>query len=205
MARSCRRFQPSSLHFGGCPTQRRGGWVTGRDGKKMKFLATADRYFDRIIDFTGYVTFGLLIFSWGSVCAEVVCRYFLKQPLIWVVEVTEYVMVHMTFVGSAWLLRREGHVAVDVVTSRLGSKTRTFLLIITSLIATCMFLILTWYAAIATWGAYRDHLVVPKQLSMPKFLVMLVIPFGCLMLAGQFMKRTRGALRSWRSLRGEAS
>ena len=171
----------------------------------MKFLATVDQCFDRVIDLTGYFTFGLLIFSWGSVCAEVVCRYFLRQPLIWVVEVTEYIMVHMTFVGSAWLLRREGHVTVDVVTSRLGSKTRTLFLIITSLIATVMFLILTWYGAVATWGAYREHLVVPKQLSMPKFLVMLVIPFGCLMLAGQFMRRTRGALRSWRSLRAKES
>jgi TRAP-type C4-dicarboxylate transport system permease small subunit len=94
---------------------------------------------------------------------------------------------------------------VDVVTSRLGSKTRTILLIITSFIATLMFLILTWYGAVATWGAYREHLVVPKQLSMPKFFVMLVIPFGCLMLAGQFMRRTRGALHSWRSLTAKES
>ena len=171
----------------------------------MNFLGKVSRVFDRVIDITGYLTFGLLIFSWGSVCAEVVCRYFLRQPLIWVVEVTEYIMVHMTFLGSAWLLKREGHVTVDVVTSRLGSKTRTLLLIVNSFIATLMFLILTWYGAVATWGAYREHLVVPKQLSMPKFLVMLVIPFGCLMLAGQFIKRTRGALRSWRSLRGDAN
>jgi C4-dicarboxylate transporter, DctQ subunit len=165
----------------------------------MKTSAALNHAFDRLVDLMGYATIGLLIFSWGSVCAEVVCRYFLRQPIIWVVEVSEYVMVHITFIGSAWLLKREGHVRVDVVTSHLDPKVRTLLLMITSTICTFMFLVLTWYAAVATWGAYRDHLVVPKQLGMPKYLVMVVIPFGCLMLAVQFMKRTKGAMSAWRS------
>ena len=167
----------------------------------MKSLTRLDNVFDRIVDLTGYITIGLLIFSWGSVCAEVICRYFLKQPIIWVVEVSEYIMVHITFIGSAWLLKRGGHVSVDVVTSHLDSKVRTLLLMITSTICTLMFLVLTWYATVATWGAYREHLVVPKQMGMPKYLVMVVIPFGCLMLAVQFMKRTNGAMSAWRSSR----
>jgi TRAP-type C4-dicarboxylate transport system permease small subunit len=157
--------------------------------------------FDRIIDATAYIAFGLLIFSWFSVCAEVVFRYFLRQPIIWVVEVTEYIMVQITFVGSAWLLRKEGHVTVDVVTSRLNEKNRTLFLMITSVIGFVIFLIITWWGIVATWGAYQEHLYIPKQLEMPKFLVMLVIPFGSFMLAGQFLRRTLSAVSTWRSLR----
>ena len=156
--------------------------------------------FDRILDITAYIAFGLLIFSWFSVCAEVIFRYFLRQPIIWVVEVTEYIIVQITFLGSAWLLRREGHVTVDVVTSHFGKKTQTLFLMVTSAVCFMMFLILTWWGTIATWGAYREHLYIPKQLGMPKFLVMLVIPVGSLLLAGQFLKRTRSAFLTWRSL-----
>ena len=157
--------------------------------------------FDRIIDASAYIAFGLLIFSWFSVCAEVVFRYFLRQPIIWVVEVTEYIMVQITFVGSAWLLRKEGHVTVDVVTSRLSKRNQSLFLAVTSAICFVTFVMITWWAIVATWGAYREHLYIPKQLGMPKFLVMLVIPFGSFMLAGQFLRRTLSAIMTWRSLR----
>jgi len=157
--------------------------------------------FDRIIDATAYIAFGLLIFSWFSVCAEVVFRYFLRQPIIWVVEVTEYIMVQITFVGSAWLLRKEGHVTVDVVTSRLSKKNQSLFLGMTSAVCFVTFVAITWWSIVATWGAYREHLYIPKQLGMPKFLVMLVIPFGSFMLAGQFLRRTLSAITTWRSLR----
>lgn len=161
------------------------------------------RIFDIIIEVSAYITFGLLIFSWLSVCAEVVFRYFLRQPLIWVVEVTEYIIVHITFLGSVWLLKREKHVVMDVVTSRLNKKARTLLLIITSIICTIIFLILSWWGIIATISAYKEKLFVPKQLEMPKFVVMMVIPFGCLMLAGEFIRKTRNAILTWRSINRE--
>ena len=159
--------------------------------------------FDRFLDVTAYIAFGLLIFSWFSVCAEVIFRYFLRQPIIWVVEVTEYIIVQITFLGAAWLLRRDGHVVVDVVTSRFNKKNQSFILMITSFICVVMFVVITWWGAVATWGAYSENLHIPKQLGMPKFLVMLVIPLGSLLLAGQFFRRTRTAFFRWRSLRGK--
>jgi TRAP-type C4-dicarboxylate transport system permease small subunit len=164
-------------------------------------MAKDQHLFDRILDVTAYIAFGLLLFSWFSVCAEVVFRYFLRQPIIWVVEATEYIIVQITFLGSAWLLRREGHVTVDVVTSHFSKKNRTFILMITSALCVGMFLIITWWGAVATWGAYRENLYIPKQLGMPKFLVMLVIPVGSLLLLGEFLRKTRSAFSRWRSLK----
>ncbi len=169
----------------------------------MSLYSRCWRIFDIVINVSAYITFGLLIFSWLSVCAEVIFRYFLRQPLIWVVEVTEYIIVHITFLGSAWLLKREKHVVMDVVTSRLNKKARTFLLIITSIICSIIFLILTWWGIVATVGAYKERLFVPKQLEMPKFLVMIVIPFGCFMLACEFIRKTHSAILMWRGLKKE--
>jgi C4-dicarboxylate transporter DctQ subunit len=156
--------------------------------------------FDRILDMSAYIIFGLVIFSWFSVCAEVICRYFLRQPIIWVVEVTEYIIVHITFLGGAWLLRSEGHVAVDVITSHFSKKNQALILMITSAVSLAMFLLVTWFGAVATWGAFQENLHIPKQLGMPKFAVMLVIPVGSLLLAGQFLRRTSSAHSTWKSL-----
>ncbi|MFH1124000.1 MAG: TRAP transporter small permease [Pseudomonadota bacterium] len=158
-----------------------------------------DHILDWIITFTSYVAGALLIFSWLSVCTEVICRYFLGRPIVWVVEVTEYILVQITFLGSAWLLKREGHVSVDLVVSHLSPKIRSFFLLITSMAGTLICLILTCWGAVATWGAYRDHLIIPKQLGMPKYLVMIVIPIGCFLLSCQFLRRIRGAWAAWKT------
>ena len=166
----------------------------------MMWLRKILRGFDILITFTSYLAVALLVFSWLSVCAEVICRYFLNRPIPWVVEVSEYILVQITFLACAWLLRKDGHVSVDIVTSHLSPKTRAAFLFITSIIGFLVSIILTIWGAIATWGAYRDGLIIEKQLGMPKHWVMVVIPIGCFLIAGQFLRRFEKAFLDWRDL-----
>ena len=146
-----------------------------------------------------YLGCALFVFSWLSVCAEVIFRYFLGRPLIWVVEITEYILVQVTFLGGAWLLKREGHVSVDLVISALKPKTRALVHLITSTLGILICLILTWYSWVATLGTFRQGLIMQKQIGMPKYLVMAVIPLGSFFLLSQFIRRTRTAFSNWKS------
>ena len=159
-----------------------------------------DRVLDRIINCTSYLAFALFLFSWLSVCTEVFCRYFLGRPIVWVVEVTEYILVQIAFLASAWALRSETHVSVDLVVSRLNPQIRAFVHLMTSVLGALVCVILTYWGAVATWGAFRDNLIIPKQLGMPKYLVMIVIPLGCFLLLCQFIRRIRTAWYDWKSL-----
>ena len=38
----------------------------------------------------------------------------------WIVQFTEYALLWMTFLGTAWVLGRNRHVAIDLITSRLS-------------------------------------------------------------------------------------
>jgi len=166
----------------------------------MESASQFDRALDRIITYTSYLACALFLFSWLSVCAEVLCRYFLNRPIVWVVEVTEYILVQIAFLAGAWALKNEAHVSVDIVVSHLSEKARAILHFMTSITGTLVCLILTCWGAVAVWGAFRENLIIPKQIGMPKYLVMIVIPLGCFLLFCQFVRRTRGAWRNWKSL-----
>lgn len=169
----------------------------------MESAKRIDRFLDRIIDYTSYLAVALFLFSWLSVCLEVLRRYFLNRPILWVVEVTEYILVQIAFLAAAWALRNEAHVSVDVVVSHFNEKVQAFLHFMTSIIGALVCLILTYYGTVATWGAYRDNLIIPKQMGMPKYLVMMVIPIGCFLLFGQFIRRTRDAWHGWNVLKNK--
>jgi TRAP-type C4-dicarboxylate transport system permease small subunit len=162
--------------------------------KKMteKTITKAQRFdqiLEKIISITGILACALLLFSWLSVCTEVFFRYFLGRPLVWVVEVTEYILVQITFLASAWLLNREGHVSVDLLVSNLNEQLRAQFHLVSSIIGALICLILTYGGIVATWGAFQENFIIPKQLGMPKYLVMLVIPLGCFLLFCQFIRR----------------
>lgn len=168
-------------------------------------FAKISRTVDILITWSSYLACVLLVFSWLSVCAEVIGRYFLNRPIPWVVEVTEYILVQITFLGAAWLLRKEGHVSVDILTSHMKPTTRYRLLSITSFMGFLITSVVTIWGVIAVSGAYRDDLIIPKQLGTPKYLVMIVIPVGSLLLAAQFLRRIMKSVEDLRSLKAEGS
>ncbi len=150
--------------------------------------------FDRVVDVLVYIALALLVFSWLTVCADVVLRYFFSRPIPWSTEVTEYILLQITFLGTAWLLRREGHVIVDVVISRLSERNQSLLNSITSIIAALLCLAMTYWAVVDTLEVFQQGLIIPKQLDTPKYIVFIVIPLGYLMLSLQFMRRAYGFL-----------
>ncbi|MDP6179526.1 MAG: TRAP transporter small permease, partial [Desulfatiglandales bacterium] len=100
----------------------------------MNFLAKIGSILDKIIKFFSFLAGVILAFILLSVCLEVLMRYFLNRPLQWVVELTEYALLFITFLGTAWLLKREGHIKVDVFLTLFSPKAQAGLKIFSYLI-----------------------------------------------------------------------
>lgn len=135
----------------------------------------------------------LLLFMMFAICYEVVLRYLLFRPPVWVTEVTEYILLYCTFLGAPWLLRENGHVRVDVVTGRLRPSARRFMLGVTSTMGLVICLVLFYFSSAITWDYYVRELPVIKTLSVPKFLLVGVISVGCFFLATEFLRQLIGA------------
>jgi C4-dicarboxylate transporter DctQ subunit len=146
--------------------------------------------FDRIINVMTFLAGMLLVFIMLSVCMEVILRSFINRPQIWVTEVTECLLLYITFLGTAWLLREEGHVKVDVILDRLKPKAVALMGIISSLIGLFVSLILTIYGLGVTWSYFQRGIYTPTAMEIPVFAILAIIPIGSLMLFIQFLRRT---------------
>lgn len=56
------------------------------------------------------------------VVAQVVCRYALGAPLTWSEELARYMQIWMVMLGSAVMMRKGGHLAIDLVTASLPER-----------------------------------------------------------------------------------
>lgn len=164
----------------------------------MKLLAAFENMFDRILGFLVAFSCILLSFVTISVCLEVVLRYFFNRPQVWVIELSEYSLLYITFLGAAWVLKSEGHVRVDLVTATLGSKGRAICSFMSFLVCLTVSIVLVVYGTRVTWAHFAKGIYNPTILEFPKSAVLLVIPVGGITLAIQSL---RGALQSLRSIR----
>jgi TRAP-type C4-dicarboxylate transport system permease small subunit len=63
----------------------------------MVFLKTAGKIYDLIVTALAVMAGILLVFMILSVSWEVITRYFLNNPTIWVIEISEYTLLYLTF------------------------------------------------------------------------------------------------------------
>lgn len=163
----------------------------------MKLLEKTRAIFDHTIDSLAGVAGVLVIGIMLVMCYEVVMRYFLNRPPAWAVEVCEYMLYLLAFLGAAWLLKLGGHVRVDIVLGRLNPKAQTLLNIATSAIGTIICLIIAWYGGESTIDHFQRGIPVVKTLKIPKAPLLAFISIGCFLLSIQFLRQTYGYVRSW--------
>lgn len=153
----------------------------------MKWIFVA---LDKALDGMAFLAGCILIFIMLSVCSDVILRTFFKAPQIWVTEVIEVMLLYITFMGTAWLLREEGHVQVDIIISRLSPRTVSILAVLSSLIGIFVSFVLTTFGTSITLDYYHRGVYTPSAMEIPVYLILIIIPVGSLFLLIQFIRRT---------------
>jgi C4-dicarboxylate transporter, DctQ subunit len=158
--------------------------------------------FDRILDLLAFLVGSITIFMMIIVCVNVAMRHFFNRPIVGVEEVTEQLLLFITFLGAAWVLRKEGHVAVDFIVVMLSSRTQAFLGIVSSLLGVIICAALTWYGLKVTWVNFQSEAYFSTLLQLPKAPIFVIIPIGSLLLLIQFVRRTAKNVASLKSPNG---
>lgn len=161
----------------------------------MKRSSKITAMFDQILDGAAILAASMLMFVMLSMVAEVIMRYYFHSPLIWVVEVSETILLFTAFLGAAWLLRGEGHVRVDLALNFLPPKTRTILDVFTSIVAAFCCAVVVWYGVTATWDSFVRGSFEPTSLEIPSAYILFIIPVGALLLFIQCLRRSYGYLK----------
>jgi TRAP-type C4-dicarboxylate transport system permease small subunit len=151
----------------------------------------ASSFFDKMIGFLVYVGAAILAFFALAVCWDVIARAVFRVTLSWVLEFTEYALLYMTFLCTAWVLRKEGHVVTDLLLVALNPRKQALLNTVSSILGASVCLVLTWVGAEVSWDHLRRGLYQPTPIQTPDFPLFVVIPFGSFLLFIQFLRRTK--------------
>lgn len=167
----------------------------GKGGQKAKrLLIRWGRTFDHFLGIIAVLGMVIMTATMLAVCWEVVSRYFLSRATIWVIEFSEYALLYMTFLGTAWLLKQDGHVEMDLLAIWLSEKTRRLMRGIVSLFGALLCLVLGWFGAVVSLDHLRRGLHQPTLIGPPDFPLLAVIPLGFFLLFIQFLRRAYGCL-----------
>jgi len=157
-------------------------------------------FFDRLMDGCALVAAVLIIFIMLAICLEVVARR-VGYPQKWVMEITEYCLLFIAFLGAAWLLRREEHVKMDILVTALNPGIQGLFGTITSLMGVIISLVLLVFGTIVTWDYFQRGVFRPTPLLTPAAPLYAIIPLGSFLLLIQFVRRTCGYFRIWKEPR----
>lgn len=115
-----------------------------------------------------------------EVLVEVAFRYILHKPLAWGAEVSQTLLVWVTFIGAAPALYRGEHMVITLVVNTLPAPARRTALYAAHL-AVLAFLLLGvwagWLVVERTWSMRTTTLQIPAGV------LYLAFPSGCLLMA----------------------
>jgi len=159
--------------------------------------------FDRVLHVLAVVASALFFFIVVGVTLDVTGRYFFGLPILWMSELVSYCPLFIAFLTSAWLLKNERHVKMDVVYNHLRPKHQLVLDIVTSCFATIIFFVVTWYTGLATWNSIVRRTYLTTELNPPKYLILFIIPLGSFLIIIQLLRRIKNYLGKLKALQGE--
>ena len=155
--------------------------------------------FDFTLNLFALLAILVIIFVLISVCLGVFMRYFLNNPIGWVVQTSQYSLVFVTFLSAAWVLRREKHVTMDLLTNWLSPGKKAMVGMITSIIGAIVCLVITYYSLQVTLDHFQRKIYDMQVIEVPLGPLFAVITLGCLTLFIQFLRRVFGYLEQWRT------
>ena len=144
--------------------------------------------FDKFIDFLAFLAGSLIIILILIIAYEVIMRYFIHKPVGWVVEICEYILLYITFLGTTWLLREGGHISVDIIFNNLSFNISNVLGRLTSIVGAIACCFIVYYGSSYTCHLYELKTLVIQTLNTPKWILVAVIPFGSFLLVLQFIR-----------------
>lgn len=122
----------------------------------------------------------------GLVAFDVLMRYFLNQPQLFVDEVASFLQVLVIFWGLAHTFQVGGHIRVDLVTSHLPGRRRAWLRLATLTLGLALIAVVSWVTALSALTAWRYERVSTVMLY-PIWIPMVLIPTGLALLAAAML------------------
>ncbi len=152
--------------------------------------------FDHAINILAYMAGVLVVFIMLTIGAEIIVRKLLGFSIIWAVEYSEHAILFITFLSVAWLVRKNMHIKIDVLTDSLNPNGQAWLNATTSAIGTALCLFIAYRSAFTVWDVWQRHVYTTTTQEVPMAPLLGVICVGSLLLAIEFSRAAYGHLKT---------
>ncbi len=139
---------------------------------------------------------GLLILAvMVGVSVDVAARFFFNRPLVWMFEAVQYALLAVLFLGSPWVTRHNGHVAIDLLLDAFRPAIRRRIQAAAFLVAALTSLFLSWWAAVVTADNWSRMVLTTGIYPVPRHYLIGLICIGLFLTGIEFLGLVR---RAWR-------
>ncbi len=146
--------------------------------------------YDRFIDALAYIAVLLLLAIMVGIGLDVATRYFLDEPIGWMLEFVQHSLLSIVFLGLAWLTREGGHVSVDILLDAVSLRWRRRLVGFSLLTAGATSGFVGGWAIYVTIDNYRRGVETIGIYPIPRSLLIGVIALGLTLTSIEFFRRT---------------
>lgn len=172
--------------------------VASKTTPRQSILAAAERLLDginRLILLLGSLA---LIAASVILSYSVVVRFFFHTPTYWQDEAAVFLLVGATFMTTAYVQGRRGHVAIEALTAFLSPRVNAARLVLVDVTSFAFCAFFTWKSFVLLEEAWVDGHVSSSTWAPPMFIPYGVMTAGMALLTGQIFLQILIALSGGR-------
>jgi C4-dicarboxylate transporter DctQ subunit len=142
----------------------------------------------------------IILIDMLAVSVDVILRYTLGITYTGLFEIMEYSLLWITFLATAWLLKINGHIRLDLVLDRLNPRRKVITNIATSVICEILMGFLIWYSVKLTVNDFIHGTYLSTVLQPIKWPIEIIIVIGYILLFIVMLRRIIDLVKTWQSL-----
>lgn len=151
----------------------------------MSFLSRFNRFSEKIVGSgLAFLLLGITII----LCINVITRYGFGYSLFWAEELTNYIIIWITLLGSSLCIRYGMHMSVDVLLQSIkNSLWKTIILFIEVMISLIFVVAITVIGGMQVISVMNSGQISPA-LMIPMYIPYLALPLGGLLMVFQYVE-----------------
>ncbi|BFU77000.1 TRAP transporter small permease [Arcobacter sp. 15-2] len=117
----------------------------------------------------------------GLVClilTEIFLRYFFDKSTMIADEYSGYLYLASIFLGLAYTFTQNGHIRINIITSKLGKGTNSIIDMVASIITILVLLFILYRTILFTYDSYELEMLSEAVSETPLYLTQLAMPIG---------------------------
>ena len=156
----------------------------------LSWLQPIERWIVRIENAFGGIAVAILAGCGALICVDVTLRYVFNRPIVGGIEIVEYALVYITFLGASWAVPRGAHIDIDVCVQAMPKFWQRVCAFLSNFISLGVAIVLMVFGTSVTWTSFMRGAYKPTVLEVPTWIVLLIIPIGSALLAARFLRET---------------